>query len=104
MEIIRDEYNKITWPCLNCTKLHILNNTCNEEKCVSPRAYAASKEKHGEYVFRKCNVCNKNIEINEPHIAAYKNGIPAYYCGEHLDGAKKYLEFFQEFVDVNTDC
>lgn len=51
--------------------------------------------------FLRCFRCNKVIDKNEPYIVAYKNGLPAYYCREHFDDAKTYLDFFQEFVEPN---
>ena len=52
-------------------------------------------------VFRRCLVCNKFIDETDPHIIAYKNDIPAYFCREHIDDAKHYLDWYQEFVEAS---
>lgn len=52
-------------------------------------------------VFRRCLVCNKYLDKNDPYIIAYKNDMPAYFCREHVDDAKHYLDWYQEFVEAS---
>ena len=54
-------------------------------------------------IIQRCNTCDKIIEILEPHIVAYKNGIGVYFCKEHIDNAKQYLDWYQEFVDFKEE-
>lgn len=49
--------------------------------------------------FQRCLKCNKQINDGEPFIIAYKYGIGEYFCKDHIDDAKKYLDFAFEFVD-----
>ena len=53
-----------------------------------------------EEVFRRCLTCNMHINKDAPYIVGYKDGMPAYFCKEHVDDAKQYLAYFHEFVDV----
>ena len=46
MNVIYDEYKRVTWPCSNC--VHLDMSTCDKEKCIYPKAYCASKEQHTE--------------------------------------------------------
>lgn len=50
-----------------------------------------------------CTTCFKRIQESDPHIIAFKNDIPAYFCREHLRDAEKYLDWFQEFVEIKVD-
>ena len=50
-------------------------------------------------VLRRCNTCFKHIGANDPYIVAYKDGYPTYFCREHIDDAKWYLDNFLEVTD-----
>ena len=52
-------------------------------------------------VFRRCLTCNKYLDKKDPYIIAYKNETPAYFCREHVDDAKHYLDWYQEFVEAS---
>lgn len=51
-------------------------------------------------VFCKCNTCSKQIHKDDPYIIAYKKGCPVYFCKEHMHDAERYLDLFQEFVEI----
>ena len=51
--------------------------------------------------FQRCLKCGKYIEDGEPSIIAYKYGIGEWFCKDHIDDAKKYLDLAFEFVDKN---
>ena len=63
MKVIYDEYKKVTWPCSNCVLLDISNNTCDNEKCIYPRAYCASKEQHTEIKEKSKGMEDRRFEI-----------------------------------------
>lgn len=54
-----------------------------------------------DMAFKRCLVCNKYLDKNDPYIIAYNNDIPAYFCREHVDDAKHYLDWYQKFVEVH---
>ena len=52
--------------------------------------------------FKRCLTCNIIIEDSDPYIIAYKNKIPVYFCKKHINDAKKYLDNFQEFIEIKN--
>ena len=50
--------------------------------------------------FQRCLKCGKYIEDGKPHIIAYKYGIGEFFCKDHIDVAKVYLEDIREYIDT----